>query len=187
MIAESQTQKLTHLFKLLDKDNNGVLQEKDFLFVGENIASFLDLNKEEKRYQHIMEQCKFIYHTIFQYIPHHSEGEDAISMSIWLFYFDFALNDEDNEIIDSIVDLFINQVFDLFDQNRDGYINQREYIDMFKIYGLNMIYEPHGFKALDTNKDNKISKEELQNGLRDFFLSVDPNSSGNWTFGKWEA
>ena len=76
-------------------------------------------------------------------------------------------------------------MFSLFDQDEDGYIDKKEYLDMFKAYGLYSANAMRAFDLLDLNSDEKISKQELIKAFSDFFLSSDPEAPGNWIFGDW--
>ncbi len=184
MLSLIQRQKLTHLFDILDKDKNEILQERDFTHLGENICVALNWEPGSPDHESVMEKCKHIYTTIFNSIPH--KQADAITLDLWLHYFDFALTMDDEEIIDEFVDLFLNKVFEMFDQNHDGSITENEYIDMFRIYGLNITEVPKGFESLDTDHDKKINKRELENGFKEFLTSPSREANGNWTFGSWE-
>ncbi len=183
MLSLVQTKKLTHLFNILDMDKNGVLQEKDFLNVGKNICVALDWQPNGLDYQDVMEKCRHIYKMIFTHVPH--KEHDAITLDLWLHYFDFGLSIDEDMVINDIVSLFLNKVFEIFDQNHDGCITEDEYVNMFKIYGLDITYSEKGFESLDTDGNDKITKAELKDGLIEFFTSSNVEAKGNWAFGSW--
>jgi len=183
MLSLVQTKKLTHLFNILDMNKNGILEEEDFRSIGKNISVALNWESHGLDYEDVMVKCNHIYKVIFGYIPH--SEVDNITLDLWLHYFDFGLSIDEDMVINDIISLFLNEVFEMFDQNHDGCITENEYIDMFKIYGLDLTYTSKGFESLATDGNQKISKEELKNGLMEFFTSSNVESRGNWTFGSW--
>jgi len=62
-------------------------------------------------------------------------------------------------------------LFDLFDHNRDGFIDFDEFETLYKILGLNRANIIFAFKELDINRDGKLSKGELYNAISDYFSS----------------
>lgn len=77
-------------------------------------------------------------------------------------------------------------LFDLFDTNRDGYIDFDEFESLYKILGLkrgNIIF---AFKQLDINKDGKLSKVELYNAINEFFSSSNA-AINNYAFGQYKS
>ncbi len=184
MLSTIQTQKLTHFFKILDTDKNGILQKKDFLNVGENLCIALDIAPDTGQYYEVIRKCKKLYNIIFSHIP--TQEADAITLEFWLDYFDYEDHDVEFEVVvDDFIELTVNNVFEVFDQNHDGSITIDEYTDMFKIYGIDITHSKKGFKLLDTDSNDRISREELEVALNEFFKSSDVNAKGNWAFGSW--
>jgi len=62
-------------------------------------------------------------------------------------------------------------LFDLFDHNRDGYIDFDEFEMLYKILGLNRGNIIFAFKELDVNRDGRLSKGELYEAISDYFSS----------------
>jgi len=55
------------------------------------------------------------------------------------------------------------ELFDIFDENRDGVISRREFIGLAEslLHQKGLSFSSDIFKHFDTNHDNVISREEL--------------------------
>ena len=55
------------------------------------------------------------------------------------------------------------ELFDIFDENRDGVISRREFIDLAEslLHQKGLSFSSDIFKHFDINHDNVISREEL--------------------------
>ncbi len=180
MLTTVQERKLTYLFRIFDVDKNGTLESEDFEYVGQNICHALHLTPEMVDYDRIMRKCKDMYaYTICKISP---GLHDPITLDSWL---DFFGRSTENVIAEEFVNLTVEYVFETFDQNKDGCLTMDEYIEMFKIYGIDTYYSIRGFQEVDTNNNHVISRDELEHALKDFFTSSDPTARGNWVFGNW--
>jgi Ca2+-binding EF-hand superfamily protein len=173
-----QEQKITHFFHVLDANGNGILEANDFEMVGESMANIMGYS-EKSRMRLIL---KLKTHALFMQILQDLNKDEAnLTLAEWTQFF--------NEIVLSTPNDYINlsstYLFSIFDQDEDGYIDQREYLDMFKAYGLYTSVAMKAFDLLDLNSDKRISGGELVKAFEDFFLSPDENAPGNWIFGEW--
>ena len=73
----------------------------------------------------------------------------------------------------------------MFDENNDGYLSLKEYLDIFMSFRLEVRYSAKAFTKLDKNRDDQISREELGDAVREFFRGDDENANENWLFGSW--
>ena len=184
MLSIVQTKKLTHFFKILDVDKNGVWQKQDFIHLAENLCLALNIEQGTSQYHEVIRKCKKMYNIIFTHVP--KANSDAISLEYWLDYFDGDMHSiEYQVIVEDFIELTVNNVFEIFDQNHDGGISLKEYVDMFRVYGIDITYTQKGFESLDKDRNRQISREELEVALREFFTSPDVQAKGNWTFGSW--
>ena len=180
MLSPIQKRKLSYLFEIFDANHNGELEFEDFQYVGKNICAGLKIDSDFVDYDRIMRICKDMYAKAICKI---SPGlHDPITLEKWLEYFSRS---SDNAIVDEFVNLTVNYVFGAFDEDRDGNININEYANMFRVYGIDTTYSEKGFRQVDTDGNQEISKEELQDALTEFLTSPDPNARGNWIFGNW--
>lgn len=173
-----QEQKIIHFFKVLDSNGNGTLEGNDFEMIGENMSSIIGYTEKSRERL----KLKLKAHGLFIQILNDMKKDEAqLSQAEWVQFFDEVVLSKPND--------YINQsstyLFSLFDQDGDGYIDEQEYIDMFKAYGLYMSVAKKAFDLLDLNGDKRISGGELVKAFEDFFLSSNEDSAGNWIFGDW--
>lgn len=77
-------------------------------------------------------------------------------------------------------------LFDLFDQNKDGYIDFDEFESLYKILGLNRANIIFAFKELDINRDGVLSKSEMYDAINEFFSSSNA-AINNYAFGQFRT
>ena len=78
-------------------------------------------------------------------------------------------------------------MFDFFDQNREGFISNKEYADFFAIFGLDDQHLQESFQKLSHSNKEKLNRYDLLSAMEDFFTSDDQTKSGNWIFGHWNS
>ncbi len=177
-MTDLQKQKILHFFNVLDNNSNGVLEKDDFELVGETMSDIIGYSDNAR--ERLLLKLKA--HGLFIQILRDINKEEAeLTPDEWVQFFDEVVlskpNDYDNQSS--------TYLFSLFDQDGDGFIDEREYLDMFKAYGLYMSVAKKAFDKLDINGDGQISGGELVKAFEDFFMSPDENAPGNWIFGDW--
>ncbi|MDH5610126.1 MAG: EF-hand domain-containing protein [Cyclobacteriaceae bacterium] len=185
MITDFQHRKLAYFFNLFDHNKNGHLTIEDFSEVAEKICDKLSFRPGTKQYEQAMLKSVALFHKLLRDIPNHES--QTIGMEPWIEYFSRELIEKgDEELIFEYIEVIIGFLFDLFDDNHDGYISQLEYKEMFMIYGIDTTYSESIYYKLDLNKDGLLSRNELCHAIETFLTSDEENMSGNWIFGKFE-
>ncbi len=186
MLKPVQEKKLTHFFNILDNNKNGRLQQDDFEGIGENININLAIPQGTDDYNYVMEKSQELYRYLIDGLG--KQPGDAIELNDWLTYFDQEIISAKNvELLKKLIQITVKHVFDLYDQNKDGMIELDEYLDMFTIYRIDVKYSAKSFTLLDKNQDEVISKKELVEAVKDFFVSSKEDTPGNWIFGNWHG
>jgi Ca2+-binding EF-hand superfamily protein len=186
MLKSIQKKKLSHFFNVLDYKKNGHLREDDFTGIGENTCFYLSIPHSSKDYDNIIERSKDLYKQLIKGL--NKTYGDTITMDEWLNYFDHEIIAVRNvSLLQEYVQITVKYIFDLYDQNHDNLLSVEEYADMFSIYGIDITYSAKSFLQLDKNHDYGISKQELTNAVKEFFVSPNPEAGGNWIFGNWEV
>ena len=183
MLTELQKEKIAHYFSVvLDQDRNGVLEEQDFLEIGESLCILWRYKPGTADYEEVMEQSRNSWR---MFEREFSRMGGVADLANFLKFYEVMLSQVDDEMYDQFVTNVVSNVFDSFDQNGDGVISINEYVDMFMCYHIKIKYSAKAFRKLDLNGDEEISKEELMAAVSEFFKSNDPNAPGNWLFGFW--
>lgn len=187
-ITQLQSQKIRHFFKVLDNNGNRILQPDDFKDVARKICQAVDLDPASSEYELTMVQS---YRMFIQIMTDLGKEEDLeITMDEFEQFFEnnlVSISVDNPAPIQGYITRSVNYIFNLFDRNKDGFISIDEYVKMFEIYGIDTSYSITSFQKLDLNSDEVITKEELVKAFAEYFLSTDPNSPGNWIFGKWDS
>ncbi|MBV6646084.1 MAG: EF-hand domain-containing protein [Cyclobacteriaceae bacterium] len=185
MLTDLQERKLTHFFGLLDLDKDGSLQIEDFSEIAERLQQEFGYAEGSKEHKFVVDAAVRFFHKL---LAEMSKGNQVILMSEWLEFFDaqFISNDND-DLLEEYSEFMIGFLFDLFDENHDGYIDVEEYADMFMIYGIDIRYSAKAFIDLDLNKDGRLSRNELIHAFENFITSDIADVKGNWIFGNWDT
>jgi Ca2+-binding EF-hand superfamily protein len=183
MLSEIQKRKIHHFFNVLDIDHNGHLQPEDFVNVGKRIIDKVGLSQESRAGKLILIKS----HRLFvQLLTDADNPELSLTLWDWIEFFrDQLFEGGNNGVLEYYIHRTSRHIFDLFDMNRDNFIQKEEYSDMLTIYKISQDHAEQSFEELDSNKDGVISVDEMINGLRNFFKSNDVNSPGNLIFGEW--
>ena len=87
-----------------------------------------------------------------------------------------------------ITDNVHNAIFDVADANQDGFISLQEFKVYYRILGHDISDEEmtESFNAIDSNSDERISREEFLEAAFDFFFGVDQSKISNVFLGHLE-
>lgn len=184
MLSEFQKKKLTYFFGLYDLNKNGYLQLEDFTDIAEKLCEKLEYQPDSKHYKRLVDKTVGLFYKLLKDIPH--GDEQIIYQQDWVLFFEKKIIDTENEeMLEEYAELIIGYLFDLFDDNNDGFISLSEYKGVFEIYGIDQSYLEKSFLNLDLNNDQKLSRYELIRSVETFLTSDDPLMKGNWIFGNW--
>ena len=184
MLTNFQSKKLTYFFSLYDLSKNGYLQLEDFTDIAERLCEKLEYQPDSKHYRKLVEKTVGLFYKLLKDIPH--GDQQIIYLKDWLEFFDTHIIGKGNEeMLEEYAELIIGYLFDLFDDNNDGFISVVEYKGIFEIYSIDQTYLEKSFLNLDLNNDLKLSRYELIRSVETFLISDDALMKGNWIFGNW--
>ena len=186
MLSDFQRQKLTHFFRLLDLDKNDVLELEDFSDIAVDLCTELGYEFEGKEHKFLVNKCVSFFYSLLEEITH--RGNQTIQLDEWLKFFEESVIDNtDQEFFDTFTEFMMGFFFDVFDENKDGYISDEEYADLFLVYHIDIKYSAKSFVNLDSNKDGRLSRTELIFAFETYLASDDASMKGNWIFGDWRT
>lgn len=168
--------KLNGLFTKLDKNNNLILEIEDLYILGDIYftAAKLPAVEQKKIHEYLV---PLIWGMLFSSVSAEG-GSITASQFVKLFY--KVLISENFK--DTIRKVFV-QLQVSFDANSDGYIDENEYVNSSKAFGVDSGPAITCFAILDTNGDGKLSSDEYAQHGVDFFYSMDPNNPGQCILG----
>jgi Ca2+-binding EF-hand superfamily protein len=184
MLSDFQKTKLTYFFGLYDLNKNGYLHLEDFTGIAEKLCEKMEYKTGSKHHEFLVRKTVALFYRLLSDIPH--PDQQIIHLEEWLEFFEKAiLKAGMEENLEEYIEIIIGYLFDLFDENNDGYISVEEYKKVFEIYGIDIEYVDKAFDNLDLNKDYRLSRYELFHAVETFLISDDPLEKGNWIFGNW--
>jgi Ca2+-binding EF-hand superfamily protein len=177
-------QKLAYLFRLLDQNSNGFLQLNDFSELSEKLRVKLNIEDGSEQHKKLVQKSVDLFHRFTRDIP--TPGYQIIQLDDWCFFFEkYFKGGEHEDILEEYMELLIGFIFDLFDDDRDGYITREGYANIYDVYGIDKAWLDKSFEALDVFKDDRLSRKEITLAVETFLTSDDPAQRGNWVFGNW--
>ncbi|MEM8895833.1 MAG: EF-hand domain-containing protein [Bacteroidota bacterium] len=183
MISEFQKQKFAHLFNLLDVKKNGHLQLGDFTSVAQTLRKKMNLKEFSSHYKQLCDSCEALFEALRTDIA--LPKKRTMALEEWLEFFEKCVDGEQGEeIVEKYRQLIYSFLFDVFDDNNDGYISKEEYAEVYQIYGIDDAEIEEAFESIDVFVDDRLSKYELINAIEVFLTSNDPKDRGNLIFGR---
>jgi len=179
LLTAFRRQKMSHMFDVYDRDRDGYLEEDDYHRVIDNFAAVRSLKPAEPGYQAI--------HDAYMRVWHHLRGhadtnrDDRVNLEEMLAYNERLISSE--EAFHSDVLEIGGVLFNVLDLDRDGVVGEAEYRTFCLCLGIDESRSHEAFAKLDTNGDGRVNMEDTVRLVREFYLSDEPDSPGNWFFG----
>jgi len=163
-------QKLIRLFEILDYDNNGTIELRDFEQAVQKLAQLRGWEASSSEYK-LMHSSWIAFGVLLLDLADR-DGNGQIEMSEWLECWELRL------------DYDLSQAFlKLIDANEDGKIAIEELRTFYDAYQIDTRDFQETFNTLDRNLDGYISSEELKKNFAEFIYSEEVQVAGNWLFG----
>ncbi|WP_225885397.1 EF-hand domain-containing protein [Leptolyngbya sp. KIOST-1] len=172
---------MTKLFSMYDSDYTGVLVKKDFELMFKKLSTLRNWSLRSPR-------CLILQDKLMRKWQGLEKKADTahnhqVSRDEWLAYYDDSLSDTEPRA-DDILSL-METIFDVFDQDEDGKVNQEEWGQLLAAFNESPVYAPLVFPALDTDGDGWLTKVEFLQHFSDFCCSDDANHPANAMFGPY--
>jgi Ca2+-binding EF-hand superfamily protein len=179
-LAEIQKRKLKVAFESYDFDGNGVLDKEDLERAAVQTSKIKDLKvgtTEEKK----VESAYTVGWDDLKGIAD-ADNNGEVTLDEWYVFFEGVISDTNK--LENFLQVGATQILSNIDSDGDGQITLEDYKEfIFSFNKLGKKDAETAFKKLDTNGDGAITPEELKNHFRDFYVSTDENTPGNWLLG----
>jgi len=179
-MVDLQRKKFKHIFRILDFNKDGLIEETDFLEMTENIAIFRCLEYPSDIETLITERGKSIWNSFQDFSL--TQRKKKTNVKNWLAYLE-DLNQLDDESLSAGIRQMVSDIFFIFDKDEDSLLSKQEYLCLFVSLKVDIKDADRCFKNLDFNGDNHISKAELILAIYQFIKSEVPDDHGNYIFG----
>jgi len=181
MLTDLQQRKLTKLFSMYDSDYTGVLVKDDFTLMFDKLSTLRNWSLRSPRCLVLQDKLMRKWQGLEKKAD--TAHNHQVSITEWLAYYDEVL--ADMQTCSAEIASLMEIVFDIFDQDEDGKINQAEWGQLLAAFNESPVYAPLVFPALDANQDGWLTKAELLQLFQDFCYSDDPNHPANGMFGPY--
>jgi Ca2+-binding EF-hand superfamily protein len=179
MLTDVQKEKLAHLFKVMDSDQNGFVAWDDYQRLATNIASSRGWKAGSDQFEQLMGQYKFGWEQATPF----ADKKKGMDLERWYAYNDALLSTPG--IYDALVRPAAHMIFDTFDVDGDQKVTVKEWREFFRAYSIDPAQADKCFGKYDLNGDGYVSRSELVDLVGQFYLSSDPGAPGNLLFGPY--
>jgi len=179
MLTDLQTKKLTRYFQVYDILDNGRISSADFARVLENIRILKGESETSATYQDFRSAFLKRWETLTRTADVDHSG--TVDLDEWLAYWQITLDDTERYELE--VEGMTNRLFRMVDTDEDGVIGANEFCDFYGIFGLGANLARSIFLELDLDQDGAITRAELLEMVRQFYMADDPAAPGNMLFG----
>lgn len=180
MLTELQVKKLTRYFQVYDIDDDGRIERSDFERIVENVTLLHGQGSAASG-------LRVAYMARWDALRASADmdGDRGIDLDEWLAHWQIALGEEGRAAAEA--EAITDRLFSVFDLDEDDRIGPGEFADFYGVFGLSVELSRDVFDALDTNGDGMLTRGELNELSRDFYLGDDVEAAGNMLFGPYGA
>ncbi|XP_051159429.1 calexcitin-2 [Leptopilina boulardi] len=178
-LSEFRKKKLLFVFNtFFDVNESGTIDKKDLDLAVQSICSSRGWATDNAK----LEQTKGTLLKIWEGLKQgaDSDQDGQISRDEWYMMWEEYAKDPDNS--PEWQKIYMNFVFDLEDTSGDGSIDESEFCVVCRNHGVTDSEAREAFKKLQVGSE--VNREKFLILWKDYFTSDDPNTPGNFIFGK---
>lgn len=157
--------KIATLFKRLDADGNGSIEQEDLVKWAEKLIALGNINGDSA--QEMKAKMSSLWTEYFAAADADNSG--SISCDEMVSYIKSTIGDDTKRnLIRGILPL----IFDAIDNDKSGEVSKEEFSNYFKSLNIDdQTVSDQVFGAMDKNSDGTLSKDEFTEFGRNFFTS----------------
>lgn len=180
MLTDVQKSKLDRRFELLDADGDGFITAADYDLAAAHVCEAFDFAEGSPQHERI----HVIYLRLWVALSRKtdSNGNERITREQFVRSCAESIV-EPARGYDRIIRPVAQTIFDLIDDDDSGTLEVEELANWANAYGVCADDAERAFRALDRNGDGVLDLEEVQQALKEFYTSDDPDAPGNRIFG----
>ncbi|MBD2607921.1 EF-hand domain-containing protein [Scytonema hofmannii FACHB-248] len=185
MLSQLLQKKHTKNFQVYDLDGSGFVEPIDLERCASNLAKLRNWQPDSSEFLDLQAKYSAIWTNFWQ--PADINGDGKVSLEEYLKVVENSINNFSNSTeLQNAHTAKANVIFDILDANNNDQISKSEYNHFFVAIGLTEKDAETAFVHLDSNADGHISRDEYVQASKEFHISEDVNSSGNWLYGSYE-
>jgi Ca2+-binding EF-hand superfamily protein len=183
MIGDLQRQKASYYFDLIDEDDNGFIELRDFKLRAKRMADARNVTDEEAIVQ-LQDRVMTWWEHLCAIADF--DDDDRVTREEWETYWesiDAGVNQEGEES-EKTLDTLVQAARGTFKaiNTGSGPITEEEYADWLEAWGVED--SAAAFQRLDRDDSGTLTEENLVEAVKEFYLSNDPEAPGNALYGE---
>ena len=181
MLTELQRRKLTRVFQQTDFNQDGFVETTDYEQIGARVSQFLGLAPGSPEDGAIRDGYLGMWRNLQPLAD--KDGDNKVTEEEYVAALGALLGQK--EYFEAWIRSTVNNILEWEDRDRDGRVSQAEYVGFMQVYSIANDEATRAFQRLDRDGDGYLTREELMQNTKEFFLSDDPEAPGNWMFGSY--
>ncbi|KAJ8676364.1 hypothetical protein QAD02_012151, partial [Eretmocerus hayati] len=178
-LSEFRKKKLLFVFNtFFDVNQSGSIDVKDFELAVQKICDTRGWGAGHPKSQQTKDALNKVWAGLQQRADADDDGQ--VSREEWYSMWEDYAKDPDNA--PEWQQIYMNLVFDIEDTSGDGSIDETEFSQVCRNYGVDESESREAFKKLEVG--NEVTRDKFEKLWKQFFSSDDPGTAGNFIFGK---
>lgn len=175
-INELLKAKWSYFFDILDVNNDGLVEKKDFTELAEKIFVVYEANGRNIGMKVLLKKADRLFNRLL--FEMHLMHKNEIERIDWFKWLELnAKMGEESHAYKRLTYNIFKELFNVCDQNGDGFLSRQELTDLYEIFGIQSSDASFAFSYIDENNDGKISRSEFLDGIREFFIDMESNQT----------
>lgn len=177
MASEFQRSKIAGVFEAMDRERRGFLIEDDFVALAARWTTLRGLTPDSAQYPRLQAIMLGWWASL---ASASADGARATLDDV------LAVVDQLSAMLDA-VHATADAMFEAVDANGDERISAAEYRQLIEAWNGRATDTDEVFALLDLDGDGHLSREEFRTLWTQFWVEDDPQATGTWVFGRFEA
>lgn len=182
MLSDLQARKAQQMFEIYDSDRDGVISWSDYTLQRSRLAEMKGWTAGSPAFIRFTEKLETHWSRMRAFAD--ADRDEQLTVEEYKAYLSSWLDQPGAlETLDGVADLW----FDLLDDDDDGRVGPDEYRMSMVAYGLDDLDFDQMFSRFDLDGDGFVSREEVREFNRQYWLSTDMSQPGHQLLGPLEG
>uniref|UniRef100_T1IX98 EF-hand domain-containing protein n=1 Tax=Strigamia maritima TaxID=126957 RepID=T1IX98_STRMM len=158
-------------------NQSGTIEGRDFELAVEKTCRMRGWDEKHAKYRETYDNLMHIWEILRTKAD--TDNDDKVTTDEWYEMWSKDSNEEEDWQTK-----YMDFMFQLEDTSGDGIIDENEFISVYTHYGIPADECRQAFGVFSQNNTVKVTKDYFRKLWKEYFMSDDPKSTGNFIFGK---